>query len=56
MNQHPSSILIESCSTNVNDGDNEIKWFNWIRNDNRVRLQEINSNVPALLDNRRKAI
>lgn len=50
MDQIPSSILASSCSTNVNDEDNEIIWFNWIRNNNKVRLHEIKSNVPALLD------
>ncbi|CAF2984860.1 unnamed protein product [Rotaria sp. Silwood2] len=51
VNQYPSSTVVKSNSTSVNDEDDEITWFNWVRISGKVHLEEINSNAPALLDN-----
>ncbi|CAF3815158.1 unnamed protein product [Rotaria sp. Silwood1] len=45
----PSCIIQPTCKGDIDDEDNEIRWFNWVRVSGKVSLQEISGNIATLL-------
>lgn len=50
-NNHPSSILRTTANISSIDENENLTWFNWLRVNGNVHLQEINSNLSNFLDN-----
>jgi hypothetical protein len=46
----PSHIIRATCKVDIDDEDNVIRWFNWVRASGKVNLQEISGNIATLLD------
>ncbi|CAF1546445.1 unnamed protein product [Adineta ricciae] len=45
----PSDIMRLTCKGDIDDEDNEVRWFNWIRTSGKVSLQETSGSMATLL-------